>query len=161
LRVGVHLDGLIDCLGHSILIVVEALVADANLLQAGIKSHIALSLSNLGLVGALPFVELLRLLLLVCLLSSVSVLLFDLQLFQAKLFLLVVEGKVIEELGTGFEAVEDAKHSFSYLGKNFLAVTALTCWFVVIQRILNMDELSVGDILYLNPLNGDGASPLA
>ena len=74
--------------------------------------------------------------------------------------MLVVEGKVIEELGAGFEAVEDAEHSFSYLWKNFLAVTALTCWFVVVQRILDMDELSVGDILYLNPLNGDGASPL-
>ena len=60
---------------------VEALVTYANLLQAGVKSHIALSLSDLGLEG-LTFLVLLRmLLLLICLLLSVSVLLLDLQLF--------------------------------------------------------------------------------
>lgn len=94
-------------------------------------------------------------------LLPVSILLLDFQLLQSELFLLVVKCKIVEEFGCSFEAVEDAEHSLAHFWENLLAVSALTSWLVVVERILDVDKLSVGNVLDLNPLDLDGASPLA
>lgn len=42
-----------------------------------------------------------------------------------------------------------------------MAISALTCRFVLVIRILNMNELGVRDILDLHPSNADRTLPLS
>ena len=80
---------------------------------------------------------------------------------ELELFLLVIESEIIKELGGGFEGVEDVEHLLTDFREDFLAVTALTSWLVLIERVFEVDELEVWDVLYLKPLDLDRARPLS
>lgn len=79
---------------------------------------------------------------------------FILLLFQElKFLLLVVKSKIIKELGCRFESAEDVEHPLAHFWKDFLTVSSLTSWFVLVQGILKVDELEVGNILDVQPLD--------
>lgn len=79
---------------------------------------------------------------------------------NSKLFLLIIKLEIVKELGGRPEASENHEHLFTNFGEHFLAVTSLASRSVLIERIFNVDELGIGNILNLNPFNADGAWPL-
>jgi len=74
-------------------------------------------------------------------------------------FLLVEEHEVVEDLGGSLEAFKDCEHLFANFWMNLLAVSALTGWLALIQRVVKMDKLIVGNILNEIELDFEGASP--
>ena len=80
--------------------------------------------------------------------------------FTKKLVMRAIKCKIIKKFGWWFEIKENLEHSFANFWKYFLAVSALTSWFVLIKWIFNVNELGVWNILYLNPLNVNRPCPL-
>lgn len=79
----------------------------------------------------------------------------------SEFLLLVVELEIVKELGRGSEIVEDPKHALANFGVNFLTVSALASRSVLVQRVFDVDELSVWNIFDLDPLNIDGSWPFS
>lgn len=78
------------------------------------------------------------------------------------LFLLsIIIQKVIEESSHCFKALKNEQHFLTYSIIDFLTISTLTCWLIFIQRILNMDELSVRNIFDLKPFNLDRSRPFS
>ena len=50
---------------------------------------------------------------------------------------------------------KNLQHFFADLGVDFLAVSALASRFVLVVRILDVDELGVWDVLDVNPADVD------
>lgn len=77
-----------------------------------------------------------------------------------KLLLIIVIFEVVVEPGRGSEALEDGHHPLACLRVNFLAVSPLASWLVLVEWVLNMDELGVRDVLDVNPFYSEGSRPL-
>lgn len=75
--------------------------------------------------------------------------------------LVIVVFEVIIESGGRSEVLDDCQHSFTGFGVDLLAVPSLTGWLVLVERILDMDELSIWNIFDVGPLNFDRAWPLS
>lgn len=84
----------------------------------------------------------------------------DLSLLS-KLLLVVIIFEVIIESGRRSEALKDSYHPLTSFRINFLAVSSLTGWFVLIEWVLNVDKLSIWNILDEDPFNPERARPLA
>lgn len=78
-----------------------------------------------------------------------------------KLLLIIIIFEVIVEPGRRPEALENGHHPLARFWINFLAVSALTSWLILVEWILNVDELGVGDVLDVNPLYSEGSRPLS
>lgn len=78
-----------------------------------------------------------------------------------KLLLIIVILEIIVEPGRRSEALEDRHHPLACFGVNFLAVSPLASWLVLVEWVLNVDELGVGDVLDVNPLYSEGSWPLS
>lgn len=135
-------------------------MTNSNIWKQWVIFHRVLPLSNLSSLRTLSLFLHIHRLILFSPLLPVSKLLFDFQLFESELFLLVIKCKIIKKFGWWFEIKENLEHSFANFWKYFLAVSALTSWFVLIKWIFNVNELGVWNILYLNPLNVNRACPL-
>jgi hypothetical protein len=94
-------------------------------------------------------------------LTLVRLLAESLELEDPELLLLVVELEVIVQPGRCAVVRKDEKHPLTYLPEELLAVTTLACRLVVVERVLDMDELRVWDILDVQPLELDRAWPLS
>jgi len=70
---------------------------------------------------------------------------------KAELLLLIVEFEVIKELRGRPESVENGEHFLANLGIYLLAVSTLTCWTILVEWILDVNELRVWDIFDLSP----------
>lgn len=57
--------------------------------------------------------------------------------------------------------MENGHHPLTCFGVNLLAVSALASWLILVEWVLNMDELGVGDILDVNPFYSEGSRPLS
>ena len=79
----------------------------------------------------------------------------------SKLLLIIVIFEVIVEPGGGSEALENGHHSLTCFRVNLLAVSALASWLILVEWVLNMDELGVGDVLDVNPFYSEGSRPLS
>ena len=82
-----------------------------------------------------------------------------LHFLYSEFLLVIVVLEVVIEACRGSEALEDSKHSFTGLWVDFLTVSSLACWLVLVQRILDVDELSVRDVLDINPFDFEWPRP--
>lgn len=73
----------------------------------------------------------------------------------------IVDHEVVVDFGQWLVARKDLKHSLTDPWVDLLAVASLTDRFVLVHWILNMDELSVGNVLDKEPFEADGSCPLA
>ena len=80
---------------------------------------------------------------------------------RSEFFLLIIKFEIIEELCCRSKSLEYAEHFLSNFWINFLTVSTLASRSVLVQRVLNVDELSVWDIFDLNPLNIDRSWPFS
>lgn len=75
--------------------------------------------------------------------------------------LVIIVFEVIVKSRGGSEALEDRQHSLASFGVDLLAVPALASWLVLVERVFNMDELSVWNVLNVDPLDFEGAWPFS
>lgn len=78
-----------------------------------------------------------------------------------ELLLVIIIFEVIVEPGRRPEALENGHHPLACFWINFLAVSALASWLILVEWVLNVDELGVGDVLDVNPLYSEGSRPLS
>jgi len=76
------------------------------------------------------------------------------------LLVIVVFEVIIKSRGRS-EALEDRQHSLASFGVDLLAVPALASWLVLVEWIFDMDELSVWNVLDVDPLNFERAWPFS
>ena len=125
-----HLEWLLDSLINCSLIELCTLVTDTNIWQQRIEVNGVLPLSDLSSLRTFSLLYLF----LDCSFFplSVSELLLDFELFETKLLLLVVVCEIVKKFGWRFVIEEDLKHPLADLWENFLAISTLTCWLVLI-----------------------------
>lgn len=80
---------------------------------------------------------------------------------MSEFLLFVIEFEIVKKLRCRSEAVEYGEHALTDFGVDLLTISALASRSVLVQRIFNVDELSVGNVLYLNPVNIDRTRPLS
>lgn len=89
---------------------------------------------------------------LILFISVIELLLLGASLLPESLLVIVVFEVIVESRGRS-EALEDRQHSLASFAVDLLAVPALTSWLVLVEWIFNMDELSVWNVLNVDPLN--------
>lgn len=92
--------------------------------------------------------------------SESELVLLDNSLRPEFLLVIIVFEVVVKSRGRS-EALEDRQHSLAGFGVDLLAVPALTSWLVLVEWIFNMDELSVWNVLNVDPLNFERAWPFS
>ena len=75
--------------------------------------------------------------------------------------LLIVELEVVNQPGCRDVVGKHDQHLLASLRVILCAVSSLTSWLVLIQRVFDVDELVVGNVFNMQPLNLDLAWPLA
>jgi hypothetical protein len=80
---------------------------------------------------------------------------------RSEFLLLIIKFEIIEELCSRSKSMEYAEHFLSNFRVDFLAVSTLASRSVFVQRVLNMNELSVWNIFDLHPLNIDRSWPFS
>lgn len=80
---------------------------------------------------------------------------------MSEFLLLVIKLEIVKELGGRSEIVENGEHTLTNFGIDLLTISALASRSVLVQGVFNVDELSIGDIFDLHPLNIDGPWPLS
>ena len=88
-------------------------------------------------------------------LFSVSVPVFGRLLLVSRLFLFIVNQEVVVDPCERLVALKHEEHSFSDLGVDLLAISTLANWLVLVQRIFNVDKLSIWNVLDIDPLELD------
>lgn len=73
--------------------------------------------------------------------------------FLSLLLLLIVDHEVVVDASEWLVCSKDLEHSLSNTRVDLLAVSTLTNWFVLIERVFDMDELSVGYVLDMDPFD--------
>lgn len=74
--------------------------------------------------------------------------------FSQPLLLIEIQ-EISSQLRCSVKSTEDFDHLLTNFGGDFLAVTALASWLVLVQRVLQVDELAIRNVLDLLPLDRD------